>query len=127
MPGAVFYGIESNEPTWVNVRYEIRVQGDTGFLTRHIYASRTLAGDSPVFGLGGAFARDDYPFHPFAVVMGDIWDDVAFACALAANVLARGSACLAYVDRTGYTSSPANGAAITIAEGGLAHLVRVTQ
>lgn len=125
MPGTTVYDIGSEEPAWDNVLYQIRVQGDTGFLTYHIYPSRTLAEDNPVFGLGSSFDSDDYPSHPFAIVRSDGWSDYAFACGLDANILVCGSASPSYLDLNGYSPSLAEGAAIVVAEGGLAHLLRI--
>ncbi len=123
-PGTVVYGVESIEPTWDNVLYEIQVQGDTGFVTYHIYPSAALATDNPIFGLGSSFESDDYPFHSFAIVLSSGWSDYAFACALEANVLVCGASSPSYLDLNGYTPSLADGAAVVNAEGGLAHLLR---
>ncbi|MCC6756161.1 MAG: hypothetical protein IT199_07305, partial [Solirubrobacterales bacterium] len=103
----------------------VQVQGDTGFPTYHIYLSRALAEDNPIYSLGSSFEHDDYPFHPFFIVQSDGWDDYAFACALEANILVCGSASPAYLDLNGYSASLKDGAAIVNAEGGLAHLLRI--
>lgn len=92
-----------------------------------MYQSRELAADNPVFGIGSAFDSDDYPYHPFAIVFSDGWNDFAFACALEANVLVCGATSPSYLDLNGYTASLADGSAIVNAEGGLSHLLRIVR
>lgn len=124
MPGIDLIDVASEEPAWDGVLYEIRAWGDLGVITYDIYPSRAAAADNPIFAMGMEIEIDDQPQRPAAVVRSDGWSDFAFACAQARNVLVCGSSSPSYLSLTGYDPLP-DGAALLLAERGLARLTRV--